>query len=274
MAFQTDGFLSPEMEEFTTGLRKVSAYKLWFEFAEELNRLGWEMLAVHGPPAANDPRLWISLLFVRAHRSFQAAIILSEKGILSDARAVLRSAVEGAIALHALAHNIAFVDQLEDAHHFNRRKQANDVLRNKDEYEPALTQSQVDEMKAAIREVDAEERAANRKFCKINWADVATKHCPALYQTLYRLLSNDGTHTNIIAAKRFVKLNETGQWILQIGPDFSDMVEVVQMACMAFIWAAEPFTRILASQFAQRVADKLRQFDKMSGDEPTDVSGQ
>jgi hypothetical protein len=50
MTFKTDGFLSPTMEQFRTSLREVPAYKLWLEFAEELNRLGWDMLEDHETP--------------------------------------------------------------------------------------------------------------------------------------------------------------------------------------------------------------------------------
>jgi hypothetical protein len=86
MTFKTDGFLSPTMEEFRTSLRDVPAYKLWLEFAEELNRLGWDMLEDHETPTTDNQRLIISVLFIRAHQSFQAAITLVEKGMLVDAR--------------------------------------------------------------------------------------------------------------------------------------------------------------------------------------------
>ena len=75
MTFKTDGFLSPTMEEFRTSLREVPAYKLWLEFAEELNRLGWDMLEDHETPTTDNQRLIISVLFIRAHQSFQAAIM-------------------------------------------------------------------------------------------------------------------------------------------------------------------------------------------------------
>src|ERR1700730_17033515 len=97
MTFKTDGFLSPTMEEFRTSLRVVPAYKLWLEFAEELNRLGWDMLEDHERPTTDNQLVVISVLFIRAHEAFRAAITLIEKGMLSDARAVLRGAVEGAI---------------------------------------------------------------------------------------------------------------------------------------------------------------------------------
>ena len=43
MTFKTDGFLSATMGAFRTSLRQVPTYKQWFELAEELNRLGWDI---------------------------------------------------------------------------------------------------------------------------------------------------------------------------------------------------------------------------------------
>jgi hypothetical protein len=42
--------------------------------------------------------------------------------MIGDAHTVLRSAVEGAIALHALANDPDFVDQLVAAHFLSRRR--------------------------------------------------------------------------------------------------------------------------------------------------------
>jgi hypothetical protein len=67
-------------------------------------------------------------LFVRAHQSFQAAILLIERGLIGDARTVLRSGVEGAIAICAIAADPSFVDQLIEAHHANQRKVARLLL--------------------------------------------------------------------------------------------------------------------------------------------------
>jgi hypothetical protein len=65
MAFKTEGFLSPTMEAFRVSLREVPAYKLWLEFAEELNRLGWDMLDDHETPTTDNQRLITSVLFIR-----------------------------------------------------------------------------------------------------------------------------------------------------------------------------------------------------------------
>src|SRR6266852_7159998 len=120
MSFSTDGFLSPTMDRFRASLKNVAAYKAWFDFAEELNRFGLDMLLDRDVPRHDNQRLTIAILFVRAHKSFQSSLLLAERGLIGDARVVLRSAVEGAIALNALANDAAFLDQLIEAHYYNQ----------------------------------------------------------------------------------------------------------------------------------------------------------
>jgi len=52
--------------------------------------------------------------------------------LVGDARSVLRSAVEGAIAIRALAVEPKFLDDLIEAHHVNQRKKARLVVGNPD----------------------------------------------------------------------------------------------------------------------------------------------
>jgi hypothetical protein len=93
MSFANDGFLSPTMEHFCASLKTVAVYKAWFDFAEELNRLGIDMLRNRDVPRDDNQRLTIAILLVRAHKSFQSSLLLTQRGLISDARVVLRSAV-------------------------------------------------------------------------------------------------------------------------------------------------------------------------------------
>ncbi len=272
MTFKIDGFLSNTMEGFRASLRNVPSYKLWLEFALELNRLGWEMLEDHETPTNDNQRLIISVLFIRAHQSFQAALKLIEIGMLADARVVLRSAVEGAIALNALAKDSTFDSQLIEAHLYNQRKTARIVL-NTPEYRAGHATSEITQMEATIKDITDQEATAGREFRDITWATVAAKHCPDLYDLLYRALSNDGTHTNVNAIHRFLEFdNSNGLTGLRFGPSTHDMVGVIKMACLMFMWASDPFVRVHALQYQPQIADKLSQFSGMPGGEPSNVT--
>jgi hypothetical protein len=54
------------MERYRASLRTVPTYKAWFDFAEELNRLGLDMLGDRDVPRDDNQLLTIAILFVRA----------------------------------------------------------------------------------------------------------------------------------------------------------------------------------------------------------------
>jgi hypothetical protein len=261
MTFKIDGFLSADMEKFSASLRTVPEYKAWFTFAEGLNRLGLEKLEGTEPPRTDNQKLAISALFVRAHKSLAAALLLAELGLVGDARGVLRSAVEGAIATRALAVEPKFLDELIEAHHVNQRKKARLVVDNPD-YAATYSAEKIAEMSATIAQVDALEaakmKASNRKLRDIRWATVGAKYCKDLYELLYRLLSADGTHTTLDAINRMFDYSPTGEIAsVKVGPDVGAMVETLKADCLMFLWAAESFanvyglTNIRAVQFSE-----------------------
>ncbi len=268
MSFSTDGFLSPELTQFRAALRNIPAYKAWFEFGDSLNRFGHDVLDGLDVPLDDNQRLTIAGLFVRAHKSLQAALVLTEMGLVGDARAVLRSAVEGAIALNALANDPAFLEQLCEAHYLNQRKKARLILNNPD-YRTTYSAGHILEMETTIKDVDAQETTAGRKLVDVNWADTALKHCNDLYDMLYRLLSSDGTHTTIDSINRVFEYETHTKQItsIKVGPDIANLVETLKAACLMFLWAADPFARAY-SQDRNRIQDLMQRFTALPQDEP------
>jgi hypothetical protein len=110
--FETHGFLSDEIDTFRTVVRTKNPYRQWFEFAGELNLYGSEAIRAHRFNERDTQRMTISALFIRSHQSLQVAMILIERGMIADARTVLRTLVEGAIAQIALAADAGVIDQL------------------------------------------------------------------------------------------------------------------------------------------------------------------
>lgn len=273
MTFKIDGFLSAGMEQFSASLRTVPEYKAWFDFAEGLNRLGHQELEGTEPPRGDNQKLTISALFVRAHKSLAAALILAETGLVGDARSVLRSAVEGAIAIRALAVEPKFLDELIEAYHVNQRKKARLVVGNPD-YAAAYPAEKIAEMNATIAQVDAMEvaklKASNNKLQDITWANVGGKYCKDLYELLYRLLSADGTHTTLDAINRMFDYSPTGEIVsVKVGPDVAEMVETLKAGCLMFLWAAESFANVYGlANMQARVQEKMAEVMTLPQNEP------
>jgi hypothetical protein len=243
MSFDTHGFFSPQMIRFRTSVRNAPASKVWFDFADELIRLGLDLLNGHETPLEDRQQFTISVLFIRGHQSFQAALLLCQNGMIGDARTVLRSAVEGAIAAIATEADPTFVDQLIAAHRKHQLTVAQEELADPD-YRSLVTPEQIGKLEQLISELNLLKGQSGREPKNIIWADVAKTHCKDLYRTLYRLLSVDGVHTTADALNRHVEADHSGRiTALKVGPDFADLVDTLRAACLTILWSAAPFAR-------------------------------
>lgn len=272
MTFRDRGIFSPSMDEFRASLRKEPVYNKWFTFAHELNRFGLDLLRDLGVPSEDSRKVIVCGLFVRAQQSFQVAILLAELGMLSDSRVVLRSAVEWAIALQGVEADNTFVNQLIDSHRLFQRKLARLVLGNPN-YRSAHSPEEIKKMEETVNEISSIEASESRKLHDINWGQIAAKYCPDLYDLLYRLLSNDGTHVSLNGIQRFLVFDKSGTLTkVRVGPDICDLVSVLSAACLMMLWASWPFIRVSARlEGEERLRAYIQRFAELPHSEPADV---
>jgi hypothetical protein len=245
-SFATLGFFSAEIDELRYAVRKSAGCASWFALAEDLSRFALEILRCHQVLLDDPQRLSISSLFVRAHQSFQAAVILTERVMIGDARTVLRSAVEHAIALVAVAADPTFVDRLVAAHRKHQLTTARILLEDAN-HRPNLTAEQLQRLEATKLEIEALKGQPDQEPRPINWADVAQRHCKDLYDLVYRPLSADGTHSTVDSMNRHFEADaQMNITTLRVAPDVSDTAEIadtLSYACLIFLSTAEPFVR-------------------------------
>lgn len=259
MTFDTHGFASPDMNQFRIAVKSKEPTKAWFDFAHDLNRFALELVSGQDePPVSDTQRFTLAALFIRAHQSFEAAVMLAESGMIGDARAVLRSATEGVIAMFGLAADPAFTDRLADDYRLNQRKLANVVL-TEPTFVACYSAEELAQMRATVREVDA--LRAGRGLDAIKWDQVA-KLCPDLYRLLYRPLSMDGTHTNLDAIQRFMEVDASGRIVgLKGGPDAGGVPEVMKFATLMLMWAMEPMSHAFPADATEdRIQAFMRRF--------------
>jgi hypothetical protein len=127
-------------------------------------------------------------------------------------------------------------------------------------------------MQAVVAAVDAMEAPPNPKLRDINWADVALKHCPDLYQLLYRSFSSDGTHATLSSLDRYVVADANMQiTAFKAVPDGQGVVEVLSAACLLFIWAADPFAAsVNRPDITAQIKEQLQRFGTLPGAFPGD----
>jgi hypothetical protein len=219
-------FLSQGPDAFTPHAHKLFAQS--FDFAKLLSDLG--MRALKGiEPATNDNQQFIAaVLFGRALTSFQAAYILTERGLVTDARGIVRNLVETSVILEALIKDKGVIDLLESRHYWHRRKLLNSWLTDP-EIAGVMSQEARDGFKARIAEIDALDPTAKTRGDPVNIAALAQK-CSllAVYNTVYRMHSGDSAHTTFDALERHVHADDKGEVIaLSFGPELDEIPDTL-----------------------------------------------
>ena len=182
--------------------------------------------------------------------------------MVTDARTVARSAVEGAIALFALSADDAFVDRLigsQNRHSLIVTRLALDTPEALEDLTPeeiARLQGQL----AALQALPPERRAS------INWADVGCKYCPGIYDTMYRILSNDGPHVSIGVISRRVEMEGNRVTKIKVGPDIERLTETMNACCGAFLHAMTAFLKLFPNDEHE---NRLRQISERYAKAPT-----
>jgi hypothetical protein len=258
------------MDRFRACVRELPECKPWFDFADHLNRLTLNVLRTHEVPIGDPRRVAISAFFIRAQQSFQAALILAERGMIGDARTVLRSAVEGAIALFALAADPTFVDQLVAAYRKHQLTVATLLLEDPDYRSELYSPEDIARMEATVSKIKALKGQSGKDPKAIRWDQVAKKHCETLYHMLYRSLSADGVHATVDSLNRYLESGTNMQITsLKVGPDVAGMVDTLFLTCLSLLWAIEPFARAFdATGLADQLQKELQRFCQLPRNEP------
>jgi hypothetical protein len=245
---------------------RAAPFKAWLDYALGLNRIGLDLLKNATAPLAERRLFTMYAHFVRCHHTFQGSLLMSERGMVPSARILLRSGVESAIAICALATGEDLVDEMVAAHHLNQRKLARLIVENP-AYSSSYSAHEIAEMRATIAAVDAIETAAGKKLREINWADTAARHCVDLYNLLYRSLSSDGTHATVNSLNRLLEIDSHQQiTALKLAPDLDGLVEALSAACLMFIWSADPFAAAFdRPDVSSELSRQLKLFAQLPG---------
>ena len=234
----------------------------WQAFAARLKEAGEQLCRAITHTTAPDQALIIALLYARAYQSFQAAIVLAAKGLDGDARTIIRSCVEGAIAIAATMKDAAFVDQLVDDDLARRLTWARITLDNESLHE-GLTPEQL----ANLREFVTREGTSQRQRKRINWEKIAgTTEARVLYHLHYRKMSWH-THVGIESLNNYAVLGANDEVIgVQCSATAIPAVETASIACDAFFWVS-----IFTAEFfgladlQKHIRDMHREFAAMTG---------
>lgn len=239
MPFKLKGFLSDDMASWIAKHRRDHAD--WFELSNRINLVAQSMVRSIELPSDDNHRLVKALLLLRGISSYQAALLLTERGLTTEARTLCRSTFETLFYLGALQKDPAFLDDIigEDAAQRKKIARALTELPVGSGLEP----DQIDILKEFMLSIEASDVAA--KAIGIETAAIRPG-LQDMYNTYYRGLSNDSSHPSLEAMGRHLNKDTSGivqgiYWSPE-SPNIGDTLSVVCTAGMYLIvFAIETF---------------------------------
>ncbi len=207
--FKEAGFLSRWSKRGIHNVR--AANRAWFDLAYDLNAalVATADRAMSVTTENNWSQVSVAVrLLLRTSSSFQAIVLLSERGMVSPARVLVRTIVEDSLCAAALLDKPdEVIRMLKDDWEHSRRGQANFISEQQLGGDPAM----LGKLQTAIQ-------AMGRKP-RINWKDMA-KLSTMLPQYLnYLRLSDGAVHTSAASLERHIARRPDKEgWAYKIGP--------------------------------------------------------
>jgi hypothetical protein len=245
MGFHQRGFLASDITDAISKIRQE--YAEWFRFLDELNADSMAILWAFKPKSDNEQHLVAAVLFCRAVQSYQGAIMMAERGMITEARTLVRNCAETAFALGAIALDRSFLGELIDGHFKHTANLARAYLEEQDLF-TRLTAQNVLALKQQIADIEAEYPEESPKG--INWKSVAKRvGMTILYNTVYRDTSSDAAHVTLDALNRHIIADEEENIkSLKFGPDDVDLESTLSIAVSALLHAMNGVVLISGSE--------------------------
>ncbi|CAJ0734840.1 hypothetical protein R16034_00020 [Ralstonia edaphis] len=216
------GFLAISPESIANIRRD---YESWFAAAERFNELAMQVLRKVKPNGNSEQQVVGAALYGRALTSLQAALVLSERGMIADARTVVRAAAETVIVLSALAKDSGVCSLLLDRHVWHHAKMQR-VWLNDRQIKAQLTPAESANVSDTLAAIEAQ--FPQSKTLKVDPVAIATLAATGgvtvLYNSVFRATSGDAAHTTLDTLNRHVRVDSHGDIIgMKFGPCADDL---------------------------------------------------
>ncbi|MCC2959980.1 DUF5677 domain-containing protein [Massilia sp. IC2-278] len=257
MSWLEDGFLSDDVQAWTDSILEEHATE--FAFAHELNRAAMSMLRKTGVVGVRQ--IPSAAFLARGLQSYQAALLLLERGMLADARNVARSVAETAIVIAGLALLHDMPRRLAADNNKHYKTLAILMLEN-----PLFKDVMVPDERSSLRQLLADAETYMQKPDRLNLEGVANEVGLGRFYTLvYRPLSGDAAHPTVDAMQRHIESLEGVGIKLIFKPQADDLVPTLQIAATALLTCFEAAAEAFSNAEMQAFADiwHMRQHDML-----------
>lgn len=125
MSDAVDGFLAGSIEHIRSHVREK--YAAWLDLLMRVNRLAVANQHAIVIRTDNNVERYSAVLFARTLSTTQASVLLLEIGLPSQARTLLRAALETLFALAAIAADASVVNKLVEGHAAEQKRAAKNI---------------------------------------------------------------------------------------------------------------------------------------------------
>jgi hypothetical protein len=215
--FNDIGFLGNDLESWRDSVH--SDFPESFAIADRMNRMGMRMIHSFPDGALPEARVLAIAGFYRALQSFQALILLAERGAMAEARAMARLCCEAVIITGGLLKVEGTVEKLHEDHAKHCLAIANSMIEMNQTANTGVDLTRFAEEITRVMS-DYPRRPNALKLSSLS----AQAGLERLYELSYRLPSGDGAHVTLGALHRHFEKNNQEELVGMIfHPDKSDL---------------------------------------------------
>lgn len=240
-----------------------SEHEPWFVLLEAINRDAMALLFALKPRRPSTEHLLGSLIYGRMLQALQAALLVASRGMIPEARALVRLCCESAIALGGVADIPNFFDLLVAGDALHKSKLIN-AMTNDPRMVEVFPHGELDRFRSVGAEIAAEYGGDPND---VNWAAVAAQSkLDGIYNSIYRPMSADGAHISLESLQHHVRATEDGAISsLSFAPSTEALRSTLAAAVSCSLTATEVLSRIFDSEDARAiVARHLPRFKELS----------
>jgi hypothetical protein len=203
MSLDEQAFLSPDIEQYRERIRAKN--RLSFQLVEDLNRFCQQTkyrLIIHN---RDGQQLFAGCLLIKLLNDVQAAVLLFEKGLVSQGCSMLRVGLESLIVLGKICESYEFVHAYAKVGERDRLRLVQSIRHSPpkvfEDIKPELTNELIKQIEETIGETKSTRNIEQ-------WAkDIGLYH---LYAGAYRLFSQD-IHSSPRVFDKFFMTNEENE---------------------------------------------------------------
>lgn len=259
---ETDGYLS---NQITYWIKKNwNQNSKWFNLCKEINRFSHTTMFKIKAHNNCKLELMVALLYIRSMSNFQGVIIMAERGMVNEAKTLLRCLMECEFAVVAIDKDRIIVDRLIFDDQIQQLKKLKSVKRNIENGVPVPKDTlSIDEIKTLIRDVESEIKKSNiKKLTTRDLAEIAG--LIKTYDSAYKVLSST-IHVNVCDLEQYLKLNEKGE-IKQLlsRPDVKEIGMILLTASEIILTILQLISNIFSLSYDKAWDIILEEFNKLS----------